>query len=150
MKKMCVWCKECEETVQEERISSEGSQYEDGAVHVMTEQWDESAFRRVQLKFLVVTSAILQEILDDGTPNEKYLKFHQAPHIFILFPTSVLTVPSHGKFPNTTPVLHFDAITISLYSRVDGPCQTRSHFNISLLLSFSALLLSSEVVSVVS
>jgi hypothetical protein len=38
MKKMCVWWKECEETVQGERISSEGPQYEGEAVHVMTEQ----------------------------------------------------------------------------------------------------------------
>jgi hypothetical protein len=62
MKKMCVWCKECEETVQGERISSKGSQYEDEAEHVMTEQCDESTFRRVQLKFLAVASAIVQEI----------------------------------------------------------------------------------------
>jgi hypothetical protein len=87
---------------------------------------------------------------DDTPPNEKYLKFHPASHIFIISPSSTLTVPSHGKFPNTTPVLHFDAITISFYILVDGPCEILSHFNISLLLSFSALLLSSEVVPVVN
>jgi hypothetical protein len=45
-----------------ERIPSEGSQFEDGAVNVMTEQRDESTFRRVQLKYLAVDSAIAQEI----------------------------------------------------------------------------------------
>jgi hypothetical protein len=44
------------------RIPNERSQYEDGAVDVMTEQREESTFRRVQLESLAVDPAIAQEM----------------------------------------------------------------------------------------
>jgi len=80
-----------------ERFEREGISCEE-AVRLMTVSRDETAFRTVQLKFPAAAPTKVLEIKvgawEDGKPNEKFLKFHQASNILIIYPCSLLPAPS--------------------------------------------------------
>jgi hypothetical protein len=82
-----------------ERFERERIFCEEEAVGLMTVSRDETAFRTVQLKFLSAPSTKLLQIRvgawEDGKPNEKFLKFHQASNIPFIYPSSVMSAPSH-------------------------------------------------------
>jgi hypothetical protein len=82
-----------------ERFERERIFCEEEAVGLMTVSRDETAFRTVQLKFLAAASAKLLEMRvgawEDGKPNEKFLKFHQASNILFTYPSSIMPAPSH-------------------------------------------------------
>ena len=80
-----------------ERFERDRISCEEEAVRLMSVSRDETAFRTVQLKFPAAAAAKVLEIRvgawEDGKPNEKFLKFHQASNILVIYSSYILPAP---------------------------------------------------------